>query len=62
MFLLPEDLLHRPGHVWHDAAISWRKDSNARINFLESIHDRLLAQLVLAVLHRHFCNLQEIKN
>ena len=42
MFLLPEDLLQRPSHVWHGAAIGWRKDSNARIKFLESIHDRIV--------------------
>ena len=42
MFLLPEDLLQRPSHGWHGAAIGWRKDSNARIKFLESIHDRIV--------------------
>ena len=42
MFLLPEDLLHRPSHVWHGVAIGWRKDSKARVHFLKSIYDRIV--------------------
>ena len=42
MFLLPEDLLHRPSHVWRGVAIGWRKDSKARVHFLKSIYDRIV--------------------
>ena len=42
MFLLPEELLNRPGHVWHGVAIGWRKESNARVHFIKSIHDRIV--------------------
>ena len=34
MFSHPEDLLGKPGHVWHGVAVGWRNDINAYENSL----------------------------
>ena len=42
MLLNPEDLLHSPAHTWHGVAVGWRKDLNASIQTIESVHDRII--------------------
>ena len=42
MHLNPEDLLHKPAHTWHGVAVGWKKDLNASIKSLESVHDRIV--------------------
>ena len=41
MFLNPEDLLNRPDHAWHGVAVGWRKDTHAKIQYIETIHNRI---------------------
>ena len=41
MFSHPEDLLGKPGHVWHGVAVGWRNDINAYVSPIESSCDRI---------------------
>ena len=40
MFQHPEEILSKPGHVWHGVAIGWRKDIKASIQSLKSTYER----------------------
>ena len=42
MFQHPEDLLNKPGHVWHGVAIGWKKTITGSITVIESTYERVV--------------------